>query len=1159
MKKRLFSALLAIVMLLTSFAPLSSLGQVGDKYPYYPYLDEDGYYYRIYNSEPKPFNTNWDSIVDYVATEIRACKKSITFDFATLEYAYTYNTKMNTSGTIGEYLYNDIMTDVEELIGSSGYTVGYHNVTGYLSDGDYPFGSNPRYYPFTVTLSSITYSKTEGMTLPCTDENGMYYRLSNGAPLAFNTDYDEMISYVQNRLINRRNQITYYFATTDPQYRYTSENSAEIREKFIHDVLTDVYKKDTALPSNAGGGDYLFKSLKKYVIGSINYHPSEDEPLEGNPRYSVFYVSLRNICYYTSLEQEELIRVYCSDFSERFIKQGATDYEKVKTIFDFIVRNTNYDWDVFHDREKYPVSSDRYTIAHSAYGALRGALQDGELYDWSRKQSITGETIIENADQGLAVCEGYSKLFYYLCVMNGIPCHIVDGDYVEESGKSSDPHEWNYVWLDDGCGDGYKWFEVDTTFAAQKSFKDVDMNDYNYFLCGRENVNFGYMNHQQPYHIDNTSIDEASVIYDYWGDNGESTYISSKKDYQFQKMDFSKVDALDGGYIVRRSTDYAGEEDTKVALIYSDKNDQYIINIDDDGIELTNVHGFIYNGQPQSVYEVIIPYLDIKEYSVEKKNNIKDAGEYTLNIYGANNSSAQIKFKILPMDLDNSHTGNYDEENMYIQESAVFSGSEIIPTAHIVDGYKNVLTEGKDYEIAAYKEATHKTKTKIKEVGTYYIDVNYEIGNNYSGHYYLTFVVGKVGIDQLEINDFEFPYLPESLREQNNIYSPADLYKAGALNMKIGDNNVVVDTDYTVSSNGGLSWGESGILTLTGKSTSNVIAEGSRKNIRYNISEKFDITESKWNLDGKYADSGTKNIYTYNGKAQKPVRFDHLDSFLEQGVDYVIVSYSNNINAGEANVKIEGINGCTGTVTMHFHINKASMGNCVIDASGGVVHSVTYYGKELVKGTDYTETIENTSTGYRIILTGINNFGGTYTINVNGNLVKPSKSGNYVKISTTKYTYDGKYKKPTVTLYNSDKKAVNEAYYTVTYSNNKNVGKATATVKMQNGYNGSFKVNYVINPKGTTLKSLTAASKAFTAKWTKQATQTTGYQVQYATNSKFTSGVKTVTVSKNSTVSKKITGLKAKKYYYVRIRTYKTVSGTKYYSSWSSYKKIKTK
>ena len=72
-------------------------------------------------------------------------------------------------------------------------------------------------------------------------------------------------------------------------------------------------------------------------------------------------------------------------------------------------------------------------------------------------------------------------------------------------------------------------------------------------------------------------------------------------------------------------------------------------------------------------------------------------------------------------------------------------------------------------------------------------------------------------------------------------------------------------------------------------------------------------------------------------------------------------------------------------------------------------------------------------------------------------------------------------------------------------------------------------------------------------------TRITGYQIQLATNSKFTKGKKSVTVSGYSKVSKKVTGLKAKKTYYVRIRTYKTVSGTKYYSKWSAKKSVKTK
>lgn len=96
-------------------------------------------------------------------------------------------------------------------------------------------------------------------------------------------------------------------------------------------------------------------------------------------------------------------------------------------------------------------------------------------------------------------------------------------------------------------------------------------------------------------------------------------------------------------------------------------------------------------------------------------------------------------------------------------------------------------------------------------------------------------------------------------------------------------------------------------------------------------------------------------------------------------------------------------------------------------------------------------------------------------------------------------------------------------------------------------------------PEKTTLSSVSAKSKGFSVKWKKQTKNTTGYQIQYSTSGSFSSGNKTVTVSKNSTTSKVISSLKAKKKYYVRIRTYKSAKGKKYYSTWSSKKSVTTK
>ena len=165
-----------------------------------------------------------------------------------------------------------------------------------------------------------------------------------------------------------------------------------------------------------------------------------------------------------------------------------------------------------------------------------------------------------------------------------------------------------------------------------------------------------------------------------------------------------------------------------------------------------------------------------------------------------------------------------------------------------------------------------------------------------------------------------------------------------------------------------------------------------------------------------------------------------------------------------------------------------------------------------------------------------------------------------VTISSAVYTYSGKVKNPTVTVRDSRGNRISSTNYTVSnLSGHKNVGTYKVTVKFKGTkYSGTLSTSFRINPKSTKLKSLTALSKGFTVKWSAVTTQTTGYQLQYSTGSKFTNA-KTVSVSSGKTTSKKVSKLSAKKKYYVRVRTYKTVSGKKYYSAWSAAKTVTTK
>ena len=169
-----------------------------------------------------------------------------------------------------------------------------------------------------------------------------------------------------------------------------------------------------------------------------------------------------------------------------------------------------------------------------------------------------------------------------------------------------------------------------------------------------------------------------------------------------------------------------------------------------------------------------------------------------------------------------------------------------------------------------------------------------------------------------------------------------------------------------------------------------------------------------------------------------------------------------------------------------------------------------------------------------------------------------------IKLSKTAYTYNGKVQKPSVTVKNSKGKALkNGTDYKISYPKGmKNVGKYTVKVTLKGNYSGSKSMTYNINPKGTSVSKVTAAKKGFKVTWKKQTTQTTGYQVQYSTSSKFKSA-KTVTISKNKTTSKSVGKLSAKKKYYVRVRTYKTVKiggkSVKLYSGWSKAKSVTTK
>lgn len=294
---------------------------------------------------------------------------------------------------------------------------------------------------------------------------------------------------------------------------------------------------------------------------------------------------------------------------------------------------------------------------------------------------------------------------------------------------------------------------------------------------------------------------------------------------------------------------------------------------------------------------------------------------------------------------------------------------------------------------------------------------------------------------------------------------------------------------------------------------------------------------------------------TFKGKKVEP---EVVIDGLVRGKDYT-VTYVNNEKPGEARAELTGIGNYKGSETLYFTIyGKLPAADPIADQ--------TYTGKELTPaivipglkaGEDYYMYYEdNQYPGVATVtIYGTGYYKGTATIHFKI-IKKTERFVSNVKLNRTSYTYTGKTIRPSVTVTVNGKK-IGASAYKLYYKNNKNSGIGTVQVRGTGKYSRINKtLTFKILPPKTLLTGLKKANRSFTASWKKNI-QATGYQIQYAADSRFTKERKTVTVGKQSATRYKISGLKNKKTYYVRIRSYKRVGKKILYSSWSTVKKIR--
>ena len=304
---------------------------------------------------------------------------------------------------------------------------------------------------------------------------------------------------------------------------------------------------------------------------------------------------------------------------------------------------------------------------------------------------------------------------------------------------------------------------------------------------------------------------------------------------------------------------------------------------------------------------------------------------------------------------------------------------------------------------------------------------------------------------------------------------------------------------------------------------------------------------------------------------------------LTSGTDYT-VSYSNNKNVGTSNVYVYGKGNYSGSLSAKFDIVPAKQqiqkletkykGFYIDWAQKG---SATGYDVEYSVNANMSGAVSKHLTANKPDTLTVSGLAGdkTYYVrvrsytNVNGKVyygawsdIKSIKTANnditkatVSGISTKAFT--GKAITQNVTVKVGNTVLKNGTDYTVSYSNNKKVGKATVKITGKGKYGGVITKTFKINPAKQEIQKLTAKSKAFFVDWAQKGSAT-GYEIQYATNSKFT-GAKKVTITNNKTDKTTVSKLSANKKYYVRVRSYTTVGGTKYYGAWSAVKNVTTK
>lgn len=217
---------------------------------------------------------------------------------------------------------------------------------------------------------------------------------------------------------------------------------------------------------------------------------------------------------------------------------------------------------------------------------------------------------------------------------------------------------------------------------------------------------------------------------------------------------------------------------------------------------------------------------------------------------------------------------------------------------------------------------------------------------------------------------------------------------------------------------------------------------------------------------------------TYTGGAITPkvkVKDTATGKTLKPGKQYT-VSYENNVNAGQAEIVIRGIEGAgyDGVLRVYFTINPMNISKVSAKVVGkefpftgkpvtpGV--NAQYKKAALQEGSDYQVTYVNNinqGSSAQLQLTGTGNYTGTKTLKFK----ITSKKMKYASVVLSSYsgTYAGQSALPAVTVTYDGELCQENVDYTVKYPKTLKIGKNAIVISGTGNYTGSVKATYVVS------------------------------------------------------------------------------------------------